>query len=380
MEAEINVVSLTKRLVEMPSVSQQNNTAISDYLQTLLQSAGFVVERLSYTDKNQVEKVNLVAKLGDGHGGLAFCSHSDVVPGQEQDWQPWQPEVRDGLLYGRGSCDMKGALAATLVAVFEADNSRLSQPIYIVVTADEEIGLLGAKYVAEHSQILGASSPSYGIIAEPTEMIPVYAHKGMCEVRVTARGVAAHTSTGLGKSANFVIAPFLAEMAELADKCRHDPAFQNDEFNPPTNGFNMTITDFNCASNVTAPKAVSRISFRIMPNTPTDKDELVEMIVNKAQRAGLETVVRSQPPLLISPSAKVVHTACIATQINKPGTVSYGTDGIYLQEVIEELVVLGPGDIGVAHTVGEYVPVAELHKAVGVYKEMIERLCYVDSG
>ena len=122
----------------------------------------------------------------------------------------------DDKLYGRGSCDMKGPLAATMVAAGKIDASQLKQPIYIVVTADEEIGLLGAKYVANNSVMLRDDKPVYGVIAEPTSMIPVYAHKGGQFVTVIAHGTAAHTSTDKGDSATFKLAPFMAEMAETA--------------------------------------------------------------------------------------------------------------------------------------------------------------------
>ena len=368
-----DVIELTQNLVKMESVSKDSNAPISDYLQSILEELGCTIERLEYTDPNGELKVNVIGRLGEGKGGLAFCSHSDTVPGQEVDWDAFDPVIKDGRLYGRGSCDMKGPLAATIAAASKIDPAKLKKPIYIVVTADEEIGLIGAKFVSEKSEMLREDQPKYGVIAEPTKMIPVYAHKGGAGAVVTSHGVAAHSSTDKGVSANFQLARFMAEMADLKEIAMSEERFMNHEFNPPTNGFNMTMTDFNTAGNVTAPKAQCRVGFRAMPNS--NAEEMLEMIVERAEKYGLEYSTRIFSPLYVSKDSDLVKTAVKALDGREPETVSYGTDGMYLKNVIPEMVVLGPGDIGVAHTVGESVPLDELTQAVDVYVQMIEELC-----
>lgn len=368
---ELNVLSLAKTLVNIQSVSAQSNVEISDYIESWLTSVGFTIERLEYKDKNGVLKANLVAKLGHGTGGMAFCSHSDTVPGEG--WDAFSAVVKDGRLYGRGSCDMKGPLAATMVAAARIDASKLRQPLYIVVTADEEIGLDGAKYLAQHSALLRASRPQYGIIAEPTRLVPVYGHKGYARIFVTAHGKAAHTSTGQGISATFRIAPFMAEMAQLAEQLKQDESYMNHDFSPPTNGFNMIVNDGNCALNVTAAKTEVTLSFRTMPNSRAE--ELLALILEGAANYGLETRPAYHEGLYTSLDSNVVKAACAVTGISSPELVSFGTDGIYLQAAIDELMILGPGDIAVAHTVGESIPIEELEHSVELYGEMIERLC-----
>ncbi|MFK7800069.1 MAG: M20 family metallopeptidase [Anaerolineae bacterium] len=368
-----DVIELTQNLVKMQSVSKDSNAPISDYLQSILEEMGCTIERLEYTDGNGELKVNIIGKLGEGKGGLAFCSHSDTVPGQEVDWDAFDPVIKDGRLYGRGSADMKGPLAATIVAASKIDASKLKEPVYILVTSDEEIGLFGAKFVSEKSEMMRKDKPKYGVIAEPTKMIPVYAHKGGAGAVVTSYGKAAHSSTDKGVSANFQLARFMAEMADLKEVAMSDERFMNDEFNPPTNGFNMTMTDFNTAGNVTAPKAQCRVGFRAMPNAQAE--EMLEMIVERAEKYGLEYTTRLFSPLYVSKDSDLVKTAVKALDGREPETVSYGTDGMYLKNVIQEMVVLGPGDIGVAHTVGESVPLDELTQAVDVYEKMIIELC-----
>ncbi|MEM7344925.1 MAG: M20/M25/M40 family metallo-hydrolase [Chloroflexota bacterium] len=370
---DLDVVSLAKELINIQSVSRHSNVPVTDFIETWLAPIGFEIERLEYIDENDQRKANLIAKLGEGRGGVALCSHSDTVPGQEDQWPAFEAAVKDGRLYGRGSCDMKGPLAATMITAATIDATALKQPLYIIVTADEELGLHGAKYVAEHSEILREAHPHYGIIAEPTQLVPVNAHKGYADIYATAYGVAAHTSTGKGESSTFQVAFFMADMARLAEQLKTDKSFMNEAFVPPTNGFNMIVDDGNCAINVTASQTTVGISFRTMPDSRAD--ELIAMIIEAAEKYGLETRMSHDPILHTPPEATIIQTACDLTGNAAPQVVSYSTDGVHLQHRIDELVVLGPGDIALAHTVGEFIPVSELEASVGIYQQMIERLC-----
>jgi len=365
------VLQLTQTLIAMPSDSNHSNADIADFLALQLQQAAFDVERLEYQESDSTRKVSLVARLGEGKGGLGFFSHSDTVPGGEG-WNPFEPVVENGHLIGRGSCDMKGPLAATLVAAAGIDATKLRQPLYIVVTADEEIGFGGAKQVVKESTLLQTNWPTYGVIAEPTRMIPVYAHKGGIQVYVTAYGRAAHTSTEKGISANFLIAPFLAEMADLLPLFRGDERFMNHEFDPPTNGFNLVISDGDCKSNVTAAKTVCTLSLRTMPND--HRDEAVALISAKAQKCNLEVRTRGFGPFYVAPDAEIVSMACQATGVAKPETVPFGTEALVYQDYLQP-VILGPGDIAQAHTLGEWIAVEQLTQAAQVYRRLIERIC-----
>ena len=134
-DADAAVVALTRELVAIPSESGSSNTVICEHLQALLRQGGFEVEWLQYLDAARQPKVSIVARKGSGRGGAGFFSHIDTVPGQPAEWEPWNPVVKDGKIYGRASCDMKGPLAATIVAAMRAKS--LAKPVVIVITADE---------------------------------------------------------------------------------------------------------------------------------------------------------------------------------------------------------------------------------------------------
>jgi acetylornithine deacetylase len=294
------------------------------------------------------------------------------VPGDPREWSPWDPAIKAGKLYGRGSCDMKGPLAASMVAAAAVDVNTLQRPIYIAVAADEEQGHLGAHYMQEHATTFKKNWPTWAVIPEPTELQPVYAHKGGARVVVTATGRAAHTSTDKGVSANFLIAPFLAEMAELAQLFKTEKRFQNEEFSPPTNGFNLTIDDGQCRTNVTAAKTVAQMSIRIMPND--HHEEQIAMIEAAARKHNLDVFSRALQPFYIDKDAEIIQAACRATGIDQAITVPYGTEAESYQKYTQ-CVILGPGNIEQAHTIGEWVEVQQLVDAVSIYRRMIADLC-----
>lgn len=366
-----SVTDLTSELIKIPSVSRDGNVAVSDYLKTFLETQGFELERLSYVhpvDGNT--KVSLVARKGSGEGGFGFFSHTDVVPALDSQFEPY---IEDGKLFGRGSCDMKGPLAATILATCAFDASSLKKPVYIVLAADEEYGFGGCKQISESSELFKKYGwPDMGVVAEPTELKPVYAHKGGYFIKVTALGVAAHTSTEKGTSANFLIAPFLADMAQLRQQFSTDSYFADDEFDPPTNGFNLTLNDDNCAGNVTAAKTVATLNLRSMPKAHTQ--EAIQLVVDKAKSYGFATEFSGMDAFFVAKDSDIIKLSLDLTGESKALAVPYGTEALVYQKHLP-LVILGPGNIAHAHTIDEFVDIAELNRSVEVYKAMIKRHC-----
>ena len=196
--------------------------------------------------------------------------------------------------------------------------------------------------------------------------------RGAATITITAYGKAAHTSTEKGVSANFIIAPFLADLASLVPVFRNSDRFRNELFNPPTNGFNITINDGNCRPNVTAAKTVVQISLRLMPDD--HRDEQFALIKDKAAEYNLEVQQRIVDPFYIEPDAPVVQAACRAAGASRAITVPFGTEAEAYQK-FAQTVVLGPGDIAQAHTVGEWIEAMQLTRSVDVYERLISELC-----
>ena len=201
-----------KRLIGFDSTSHLSNRAIAKYLEMKLTKHGFIVEVVEYVDDNKQRKVNLVAKKGNGFGGLAYFAHSDVVPAPRwftDKFTPFQPAIARERLYGRGSCDMKGSISCMLAAAQRVGWDDLKEPFYFCVTADEEVGFHGARCVAEESKLYRemVEHKTKGLIGEPTSLQIVHAHKGSIEMIAKAKGKAGHSSTHAHDNANLKMIP-----------------------------------------------------------------------------------------------------------------------------------------------------------------------------
>jgi acetylornithine deacetylase len=374
---KVDVVELTQELVSYPSVTQQSNVPVARRLARLLRSLRFQVEALPYADGNGVPKLSLVARLGQGRGGLSLMSHDDVVPANRQDgWKndPFSPQVKGGRIYGRGACDMKGPLAATLCAAARFKPGDLRAPLFLVITSDEEILARGAWEVVRRSRLFDEAGSGYGIVCEPTRLRVVHAHKGALSITVTARGRAAHTSTLKGVNANLQMIPFLAEMKRIHDLLLTAKRYRNDEFDPPCSEWSLGINDHNVATNITPVRSVCTIDYRPMPGV--DIEPVLARARDCARRHGLRyQICRVGDPLYTPPDSPLVRTALRLTNTRWSATVPYGTDGLAYIRKMKQMIVLGPGDIAQAHTVDEWIAVDQLRRAVDLYSRFIEEVC-----
>ncbi len=364
-------VQLACDLINIASVSKDNNAEIIAYCRQWAENQGMEVEDLTYTDRHGVEKHNLVSRAGQGAGGLAFLTHTDTVPGLPG-WNPFEADLQSDRIVGRGSCDMKGPIAAAMAAAAEFGWARLQKPLYLVFSADEEVGHQGAEHIAARSHLLRDGRPEFGIVTEPTLMEPVYAHKGGAFLAVTAYGTAAHSSTERGDSATLRIAPFMAEMTALKRIFLQDTRFRNEEFAPPTNGFNMTVTDFDTASNVTAEKARCVISVRNMPESGFD--DAMAYIERRAAVHGLETRRMDIGYFYGAKEGDLMQLLCRLAGTEQAVSVPYGTEASVYGAMMET-AVWGPGDIAHAHTVGEYIALAQMELGQRLYRELIKEVC-----
>ncbi|MGB7346579.1 MAG: M20 family metallopeptidase [Pirellulaceae bacterium] len=366
------------RLIEFDSVSSRSNAAVSDDVANRLESLGFAVERSHYIDADGQSKVNLVAKRepnqsGATKGGLAYFCHTDVVPAEG--WtgpggDPFQAVLQEDRLYGRGSCDMKGSLVAMLAAASQVSASDQQAPLWIVCTADEEVGFDGARHVVAHSAAYRelVDHEPMGIIGEPTGLSVVHAHKGITGIQFTSRGRAAHSSTSDGVNANESIVPILQLLLELGEVTKSDASYQDDRFDPPTLSWNFGVSDFSRAVNITPAVSKAWLSLRTMPEI--DGAELVATLVTKAESLGLEIKrFEGGRPVWIEPDSACIQDLCQIAG-GEPKTVCFGTDGGEFTE-LNKLAVWGPGHIAQAHTTDEWLSLQQLVAGTDMYAKAI---------
>ena len=236
----IDTVALLEEMVAVDSTSARSNLPILGVLERHARALGLTTRRQLWNDAAGVEKGNLVAHRGGETGGLSLVGHTDCVPFDAGWTGALRPAREDGKVVGRGAADTKAFLAAMLTAASRTQ----AKPFQLVFTADEEVGCLGARRLAEE----GAVKPRVAIVGEPTRMIPVLGHKGYCLAEVTVRGIEGHSAyPETGASAILAAGRVLREVERIAGELRAegDPAFA-----PPHTTLNVGVISGGKAKNV----------------------------------------------------------------------------------------------------------------------------------
>ena len=364
------------QLVRIDSVSSRSNAHIVEYLEKRCAAMGFVTKRFPYVDEHGLEKINLVALTGADFSGipeveLALVGHTDTVP-YDPNWsEATNLTERNGKLFGRGSCDTKGFIAAALTA---AANIQINKPLALIFTADEEVGLLGAKHLAQAKAI----KARYSIVGEPTSLKPIRAGKGYSLGEVVVKGREAHSAyPALGASAIFRAARLVTRLELIAGDLKQQ---LHAAFDPPFTTLNIGLIRGGTAKNILPGECRFTLEWRPIPTQPSshvvnlvkaaiadeqsnDPDFECEFFVTRAD-FGFET-----PP--DSPLISLMEEATG----NEAGTVAFGTEAAQMMALGSEPMVIGPGDIREAHRTGEFVPIAELESCAEVLKLAIARLC-----
>lgn len=366
-------------LVAFPSVSSTSNVAVSEWVQQQLQRLGFQTEWVEYEDAKGERKACVSGQKGEGTGrGLAYFCHTDVVPvasWSHPDSGPWELKQLNDRLYGRGSCDMKGSLSCMLAAVEALGEQPLSEPLTIVCTSDEETFLRGARYWVQHSAVYKdlVARQSRGIIGEPTLLEVVHAHKGGRAIKVTSKGIAAHSSTNEGINANFAMIPFLHDIHQLCQRIDGDAAYTDDRYNPSTINLNLGINDYTYAVNITPGQSICTIYFRTMPKI--DARSIVDEIKASADKHGLQyELMFSGEPLFSDPDSAFIAELLELSGKQQSHTVSYGTDGSCFTG-LTDLAVFGPGSIAQAHKDDEWIAVEQMQLGQAMFSKLIDRWC-----
>jgi acetylornithine deacetylase len=368
-------------LVRIDSISMRSNAEIISHLAARAESLGLRVQLLPYTDENNVEKVNMIALAGVTSSGsekteveLAIVGHTDTVPYDPAWTDALRLTEREGKLYGRGACDTKGFIAAALTAIEEMDLRGLKRPLALVFTADEEIGCLGAKRLAE-ARALGAR---YSIVGEPTSLQPMRAGKGYCLAEISLRGREGHSAyPSLGASAIFRAARLVARIEKIAEELKTD---ERAAFEPPYTTLNVGLIHGGTAKNIIAGECRFTLEWRPVPGQKPE--HLLNLI-----RAAIEDersrdedfdcslhIIRLDGGMETRADSKLVRLLEELTG-QKAGTIAFGTEAPQMIELGAEAVILGPGNIRVAHRTDEFVPVAELCECVKILARAIDYFC-----
>lgn len=366
-----DTIDWCRKLIAHPSVSMTPNMALIEDVKAFLDGLGY--ETLVVRDESNT-KANLYATIGPAvNGGVILSGHSDVVPTEGQNWasDPYEIDMRDGKLFGRGSCDMKGFLACLLAKAETFRNADLRVPIHLAFTYDEEVGCLGVPSLVEAINNL-PHKPAMCIVGEPTEMKVITQHKGKYSARAHFTGRSGHSSLpGEGVNAVEFASEFVVFLRKLGRKCR-DEGPHDDEFTPNHTTFHTGVIKGGTQLNIIPQNCFVDFEFRNLPNDDRDAlkaqiFEYLDTVLIPEMRAtyndvGVEIeVISDMPGLATGDDEEVTKLVMALTGANTTGKVSFGTEaGVFSAMGDIPTVVCGPGNIEQAHKPDEFIELDQL--------------------
>lgn len=373
------VKSCLADLIGMATVSRDSNLQLIDYLEQRLTLLGARCFRTADETRN---KANLHAILGpDADGGVVLSGHTDVVPVDGQGWasDPFGMVERDGRLYGRGTCDMKGFIACALVAAEDLSKRKLARPVHFAFSYDEEVGCLGAPDMIREMTASGPR-PAIAIIGEPTGMKVVTGHKGLYSVEVELEGLEAHSSkVEDGACAVSHAVPLMQYLIDTAEAWKA-AAPADSPFDPPYGTITIGEMSGGTALNILARRA--RFASLMRPAPWDDAREVGAELRRRAAEvqaqmrrfapdARVDVIQRSDaPPLRPEDNGPAEELARRLTGDNAKRFVSFGTEAGQFQSAGLSTVVCGPGYIEQAHKPDEFVDISQLEACLAFLNKL----------
>lgn len=365
-----NVISLARQLIAFDTINPPGNEMeIARFVGKILEEKGFKVEYIPF----ETNRLHVVAEKGcfEEFLPIVFSGHFDTVPLGVREWStdPFGGEIKDDKLFGRGSSDMKGGLAAMITAAIRAfEEGSPKGGVRLIFTSGEETGCHGAKHLVETYRSLGKAKGI--IIGEPTANIPAIGHKGGMYLNLTTTGITAHSSMPqLGDNAIYKAARAISKIENFVFEAESDSLLGLPTINVGRvlGGINInSVPDF--------------ASFSIDARTTTKVDHL-QLLKKIQELLGAEINIEILVDLKAvssnesNPFVQLVYSACgiLSHKQGFPKSLPYLTDGSVLQQHYNgaPTIILGPGQPEMAHQTDEFCNTVNLEKAVEIYKNII---------
>lgn len=379
------VTEILKKLVSFPVLGGQSNLPIIEWIAEYLEDYGV---NYTYVPNEDGSKKSLHCRIGPAvDEGIILSGHTDVVPVEGQDWSsnPWELIERKGLLYGRGSCDMKGFIACCLAAVPEMVKAKLKRPIYFAFSYDEEVGCLAGPALAAAINEDYQETPKYAIIGEPSMMEPIVGQKSIAIYRTHVKGSAGHSSRIKTEVSS------IHEVARLISWLENKmnnliEAGQTDErFVPNHSSLHSGIVSGGIAPNVIADQAYFEWDCRTIPKDDPHQifEDFTSHCANREKElrtiypeAAITTeIVHPVVPALDTPAhLEVVDLIKKLSGKTQLQTVAYAAEAGQFSNAGFQTVICGPGDIAQAHRKDEFISVEQLQKGMNFMRAILAEL------
>lgn len=359
-------------LIAFPSVVGTSNDDIVAWVRSYLARHDIAAAVLPGPEG---DRSNLFATIGPKElPGYVLSGHMDVVPADEDGWtsDPFRLHADAGRLYGRGTTDMKGFLAAVLAAVPKLAALQLRRPIHIAFSYDEEAGCRGVPHMIARLPEL-CEKPLGAIIGEPSAMRAIRAHKGKAAARLTVRGRSGHSSRpDQGLNAVHAMSDVLGQAVAEAERLSRGPFEVT--FEPPHSTLQIGTLRGGRAVNIIPDTCEAEFEARAISGIdPVGLLDPVRQAAERLTERGFAVEwqeLSAYPALSLSAGAPLAALLQALTGVEPLAAVSYGTEAGLFQQAGIDAIICGPGEIGRAHKANEYILVEELEAC----RAMIETL------
>ena len=388
MTDQRSTLSFLRDLIAFPTVSRDPNRALIEYCADYLRSIGAVVEIIAADSGN---KANLYATIGSNMvPGVMLSGHTDVVPVDGQLWTkpPFEAVVESGRVYGRGTADMKGFVAAALscagIAAQRHLQTPLQTPLHLALSYDEEIGCVGVRSLID---MLAAApvKPAMCIVGEPTAMAIATGHKGKTAIEAACVGSAAHSALApQAVNAIHLACDLIAQIRHVQDDMITDGA-QDSAYDIPYTTLHAGLITSGVALNIVPDHAV--VTFEIRNLAADDPKKILHRlrraiapVIAVARKRAAEAdivfkVINSYPGLETSLDEAVVAMVAELTGRDERIKVAFGTEGgLFSQRLGIPAVVCGPGSMEQGHKADEFVTLAHLDSCDAMLVSLVDRL------
>lgn len=380
----IDSVHILDRLIAFPTVSRDSNLGLITYVAEVLDANGIACQILSSEDGH---KANLFATIGPADmPGVMLSGHTDVVPVDGQDWTvpPFAMTERDGKLYGRGAADMKGFVACALAAGLKASKMRLTTPLHLAFSYDEEIGCIGVRSLVEMLRD-APQRPLLCIVGEPTGMQVATGHKGKIAARAICRGREGHSARApLALNAIHLGCDFIGVLRKEQERLARDGVRDGDYDISYTT---LHVGKMNAGVALNIVPNLCEIDFEIRNVAADDAEAILDGLRTQARRIAAEAssiapeaaidikVLNTYPGLDTPAASQAVTFVKSLTGANGTIKVAFGTEGgLFSRDVGTPTVVCGPGSMAQGHKPDEFVSLEQLRRCDDMLEQLLQRL------
>ena len=364
------LIELTRKLLSFNTINPPGNEeGIARFCAEFLSANGFAV-RLPEFEKG---RLHLIAEKGitSHKAPVVFSGHFDVVPLGATAWttDPFGGEIRDGKIYGRGAGDMKGGVAAMMLAAIDALKDGTSEcSVRLIISAAEELGCKGIEQLVKSGEEIGHASAL--VVGEPTSNIPATGHKGAIYLNAVTKGKTAHSSMPhLGENAIYKAAEAVLKARDFRFDVQEDSLLGY-----PT----INVGKFSGGLNLNSVPDHAEFTIDIRTTSKTIHAELLDRLAQELG-AGTELEVMVNMTSVYTsedePFVKLVYDICSIKKGTSgfPKALPYLTDGSVLQKAYKGIpaIILGPGEPEMAHKTDEYCYINKIEEAYRIYKDII---------